>query len=148
VRAHAHALGASSTLHRGHPTARVTLPGTPWGDLDLRSSAVGDAAASSADSRAFRFALTGVAWRDHRSYPLRGTGDIVLAAASPLCLSLDDGEQRVLHGTLARLIPVRRPGAAGTVIETIYALCCLDGAPPGWVEVTMEHPADDASEAP
>ena len=144
VRAHAHALGASPATHRGHPSARVTFPGTAWGDLDLRSTAPGDARPSSVDRRAFRFALAGVAWRENGSRPVRGDGEIILGASSPLRLHLDDdGERRVLEGTLTRLIPVRRPGAAGAVLETVYALCRFAGAPPGWVEVTMEHPAED-----
>ena len=42
-----------------------------------------------------------------------------------------------IQGTLERMIPVRRSGREGTVIETIFALVRVDDRCCGWVEVSI-----------
>ncbi len=128
------------------PNVRLVLPGTVLGDLDLRSSVVSDVAGdpSRPFTAAFRFDVDGVAWSGTRAAPARGVADVRLGDGA-LRIRVDGagGASDTLDATLERPIPVRRPGAAGSVVETVYALCRIDGAPTGWLELTVERRTDD-----
>ncbi|MBI3767230.1 MAG: hypothetical protein HY271_01915 [Deltaproteobacteria bacterium] len=135
---------------RRHPSARLVLPGTALGDLELCSTDAGDSSSegprSSALTAVFRFALTGTAWSDMRSTPVRGVADVHLDEPATVRVRVQtaSGASRVLAGRPERLIPVRRPGSSGSVVESVYALCRFTVAPTGWLELTVEHAAGDA----
>jgi hypothetical protein len=149
VRARAWASAGLAPPQR-HPSARLVLPGTALGDLELCSTAAGDSPSEesrkSALTAVFHFALTGTAWSDTRSTPVRGVADVHLGESASVRVRVQapGGESHLLAGRLDRLIPVRRPGSSGSVVETVYALCRLAAAPTGWLELTVEHAAGDA----
>ena len=122
------------------------MPGTPRGDLDLRSHTVTEVAGDPARpfATAFRFEIDGTAWSGPQSTPLRGVADVHLRDAT-IRIRIDGEGQGAadLDATLDRPIPVRRPGPAGTVIETVFALCRIPNAPTGWLELTVDRGADD-----
>ncbi|TMA80495.1 MAG: hypothetical protein E6J72_08145 [Deltaproteobacteria bacterium] len=147
-----HRLDASGAASEGlpapapRPNVRLVLPGTPRGDLDLRSHTVTEVAGDPARpfATAFRFEIDGTAWSGPQSTPLRGVADVHLRDAT-IRIRIDGEGQGAadLDATLDRPIPVRRPGPAGTVIETVFALCRIPNAPTGWLELTVDRGADD-----
>lgn len=132
------------------PSAHLVLPASPLGDLDLRSTvpagapAAFDTPAAGAPLDDIRFAVHGTAERDGAAVAVRGVADLRLASrpAAVLRLESDGGATATVEGAVERVIPVRRPGHAGTVVETFYALLRPPGACPGWIEITVEHPAE------
>jgi hypothetical protein len=128
------------------PSVRLVLPGTTLGNLDLRSSVAADVTgdASRPFAAEFRFDVHGTAWRGTHAAAARGVADVRPGAAT-LRLRLDGegGATTAMNATLERPIPVRRPGAAGSVVETVYALCRIDGAPTGWLELSVDRSTDD-----
>jgi len=128
------------------PNVHLILPGTGRGDLDMRSRAaidvVGDPSRPFAAE--FRFEVDGVAWKETQSTPVHGVADVRLGAATLRDrVDGDDGTTRTVDATLERPIPVRRPGAGGSVVETVYALGRIGAAPLGWLELTVERGIDD-----
>jgi hypothetical protein len=136
------------------PFARFTLPATPLGHLALASQGTSDPPSdpdsSSLRVRRFHLALAGTAWRDDGPRTVTGTCDVILTHSGGQ-LRLDvtaAGETRVFTATLERLIPVRRPGRARSVILTVFALCLPTGCPAGWIEVSTQHPAAPLTDQP
>ncbi len=136
------------------PFARFTLPATPLGHLALVSEHASDPApdpdSSSLRARRFQFALTGTAWRNDGSRTVAATCDLTLTpSGGQLRLDVDAaGETRVFTAALERLIPVRRPGRARSVVLTVFALCVPSGGPAGWIEVSTQHPAAPSAGPP
>ena len=130
---------------------RITVPASPWGSLTLKDDSSEPLARHDCDR--LIGALVGAPRGHNWPRPLRATFALGLAAAAgTLELDLADanGASLRLVGTLERLIPVRRPGRAGTVLETTYAMFRVDGRHIGWAEVTIVELPDavgDASEA-
>jgi hypothetical protein len=113
-----------------YPQLRLVLPSTPLGNLALTSTVSGHGQ--------LVFALA-----ETSSHPNAVTAhctlDVALnGGAIALAVSHGDGLRAHIDGRIERVIPVRRPGRAGSVIETRYALCCFAGAPPGWLELSVE----------
>jgi hypothetical protein len=50
-----------------------------------------------------------------------------------------------LHGTLERLLPVRRPGPFGSVVETVFAVVRMGGQSVGWLELSVLRAPDGES---
>jgi hypothetical protein len=117
------------------PSCRVTLPASPWGALVLDGDP--ETAWTWDDGRLMgRLAGTGAAHgaaiaADCDVRLAADAGTITLAIAAP-----ERGAARLV-GFLERLIPVRRPGREGTVVETTFALVRVDGANMGWAEITV-----------
>jgi hypothetical protein len=146
IRAPAHASEGLGSPQR-HPSARLVLPGTALGDLDLRSTHVrvvaSDGPAPHTRAEAFHIESTGLAWRDGGTAPVSAVAELRLGARAAAHIRVESGggHIHVLEGTLERLIPVRRPGAPGTVVETLFALYRTSAAAAGWLELTVEHAA-------
>ncbi len=129
------------------PAAHLVLPGTRLGDLDLWSSA-GDAGVEAGHDyghapERLRLSVAGTAWSEAMPRPLRGTVEITGLPPTAARLRLDaaDGTSSTITAALERLIPVRRPGRDGAVIETAFAICRGAGNALGWLDLTVEHPA-------
>jgi hypothetical protein len=54
-------------------------------------------------------------------------------------------EWEALHGTLERLLPVRRPGPFGSVVETVFAVVRMGGQSVGWLELSVLREPDAES---
>ena len=128
------------------PALRLTLPASPWGPLTFtadpeqplvargRGRLAGALVACDAQASVLRAGCE-LAWS-------RAAGTIELAIAR-------DGDQlRPLAGQLERLIPVRRPGRDGSVIEGTYALVRFVTGEVGWAEITVVAHDPDAPGAP
>jgi len=123
------------------PSMRLTLPATPLGGLDLASDGF-DAAAGTRilhEGDVLGFTLAG---RTSAGTPVTGVCELGIAAeCGSVHVALTNG--RAAHefaGALERIIPVRRPGRDGAVVETRYALCRFPHLAPGWLEVSLERP--------
>ena len=133
---------------RPHPSVRLTLPATKaLGDLELHSRAADAPPASSTtgvDTTRLRFSVTGTASRTPTT-AVHGVLDVYGDPPATVRAHLEtkDGDAHAIDVALERLVPVHRPGAPGTVVETIYALCLQREAPAGWLELTTEYPAAD-----
>ena len=130
-------LGAAALAGaRRLPSLRVTLPDSAHGHLALASSAAEPAGTGT------RFTLAGHACApDHVT--VGGTAHVVLGredGSVALTLATPGAPATRLEATLDRVIPIRRPGRAGTVIRTAYARCRIAGRTAGWIELTTEHP--------
>lgn len=120
------------------PDCRITLPISPLGalllDVDPAQPLV------HRDRRRLVGALVGTAWAGAKSAAVRASCDLQMtASAGSIALEVisGDGRSERLIGVLDRLIPIRRPGREGTVIETTFALVRIGGSRLGWVEVTL-----------
>lgn len=147
IRAPAHASEGLGSPQR-HPSARLVLPGTALGDLELRSTHVrvvaSDGPAPHTRAEAFHIESTGLAWRDGGTAPISAVAELRLGARAAAHIRVESGggHIHVLEGPLERLIPVRRPGAPGTVVETLFALYRTSAAAAGWLELTVERAAE------
>jgi hypothetical protein len=75
-------------------------------------------------------------------------GEIRLGAASGeilLQIPPESGWAGPLRGALERLLPVRRPGPFGSVVETTFALVRVDGESVGWLELSVIREPESAS---
>jgi len=122
------------------PALRLTLPETPLGRCDLVSSAAEAQAVGmrAPTDEAFVFTIAGTT---SNGTPLAGRCDLTIGARSGsmrLTVTGSAGAYEVT-GVLERVIPVRRPGRAGSVIETRYALCRCPMLAPGWIELSVER---------
>lgn len=115
------------------PSCRVTLPTSPWGTVALATEADDPLRA---DGARWIGTLRGVATALDAGSVLRVAGDLSFADAER-SLALREAGGRILEGTLERLLPVRRPGREGTVVETTFALLRNGGTLVGWLEVSM-----------
>jgi hypothetical protein len=149
-RSHSIAARAVATLvetfaPQGLPSCRIALPASPWGALLLDGDRE-EPLLWRQDGR-LSGALVGTARAAAESLPVRAICDLTLTARSgSLMLEIagDAGESDRLLGTLERLIPVRRPGREGSVIETTFALVRCDGRYLGWVEISVVAVRPDA----
>ncbi len=147
------------------PFCRITLPDDDGGGTELWSTNVIGAANEQATApppaggapAARAAAPSGVEARF--MFELAGTQDargtvVPVSAACTLAIGTDGGRLTIgriagrdgphpaagdLEGACERLIPVRRPGRAGAVIHTIYALVRMPQRPPGWLELSIEQ---------
>jgi hypothetical protein len=154
IRTVARAVDASMATPPRYPCARLTCPATALGHLTLVGFAEDQPPPESSLSftapRRFRLALDPSHSHAAGGLPVTGTCDVLLAPPDGrLVLTVATGaaEPCILTGTLERLIPVRRPGRAGTVVLTVYALCRLGGNLFGWLELSTEQagPHDTAA---
>jgi hypothetical protein len=154
IRTLARATTRSFGLAPSYPHLRLVLPSTPLGSLALTSTAVAarDVAVEVGGDLPGRgplvFALAGTSSRPPRGSAVTARCTLELAAsggAVDLAVTDGDGLRARIEGRLERVIPVRRPGRAGSVIETRYALCRLAATPPGWLELSVELAAPAAA---
>jgi hypothetical protein len=122
------------------PALRLTLPETPLGPCDLVSSGAEaqPAGLRAPTDEAFVFAIAGAT---SNGTLVTGRCDLTIGARSGslrLTVRGSAGEHDVT-GVLERVIPVRRPGRAGSVIEIRYALCRCPTLAPGWIELSVER---------
>ena len=138
---------------RRYPFCRLTLP-EGNGGLELTSTAGVEASSDAATTvasgilprleRAFTFELSGGGRDGTSARPERATCTLVVAASGGR-LTLDLGGVgrnaggATLEGRCDRLIPVRRPGRAGAVVHTVFALVRFADRPAGWLELATEH---------
>ena len=117
---------------RRFPSCRVTLPTSPWGSVALATE-LDDALRG--DGAEWQGTLAG------HVTSLDGSS----ATRVDVVVRLDDGRGSlalyatsgpVLEGRLERLMPVRRPGREGTVVQTTFALVRVAGTCIGWLELT------------
>lgn len=136
------ARGVAATVVAPHPrrlpSCRVTLPSSPWGTVALVTEA--DAPLRADGSRwigTLRGAATAL---DARA--IVGVDGQLSLAAEDRSLTLRAAGGPSLEGRLERLLPVRRPGREGTVVETTFAMLRIAGACVGWLEVSIVLSAD------
>jgi hypothetical protein len=115
------------------PSCRVTLPTSPWGTVAFVTEADDPLRA---DGARWIGTLHGAATSRAAGSVLRVAGNLSFVDGEP-SLALRESDGRTLEGTLERLLPVRRPGREGTVVETTFALLRIAGALVGWLEVSM-----------
>lgn len=127
------------------PSLRLTLPASPWGPLtctaDPEQPLVDVERGRLAGSLLVRGAQAGVrrAVCDLRWSRAAGTIELLIASDG------DRGEPFV--GELERLVPVRRPGRDGAVIEGTYALVRFASGDVGWAEIAVvARPAGASAE--
>jgi hypothetical protein len=130
------------------PSAHLVLPETSLGHLDLWSHAAPAAATDAgsgdpADDGLLRLSVEGTACNRETMSTVRGSVEIRGLPPVDVRLHLEtaDRTHHTLGSALERRIPVRRPGREGTVIETFFAICRDTGVAPGWLDLTVEHPA-------
>ncbi len=117
------------------PSLRLTVPKSPWGSLactpDPEQPFVDVEPGRLAGSLLVRAAQAGVrrAACDLRWSRAAGTIELLFASDG------DRAEQ--LTGRLERLVPVRRPGRDGAVIEGTYALVRFATGDVGWAEIAV-----------
>jgi hypothetical protein len=114
------------------PSCRVTLPASAWGTVALATDVNRPL---QSEGMRWRGAVSGVATALAERGSVSARVVLALGGATP-SMTLESGG-RILAGTLERLIPVRRPGRDGSVVETTFALFRVAGACAGWVEVSM-----------
>jgi hypothetical protein len=127
------AVTALASAVRRLPSCRVTLPTSPWGTVALVTEPEDPLRA---DGARWIGTLHGAAASLDARSRLRVAGDLSFVEAER-SMALRASYGRALHGTLERLLPVRRPGREGTVVETTFALLRIAGTCVGWVEVSM-----------
>lgn len=119
------------------PDCRVTLPLLPLGGVRL---ARGPRATAEDGRDGMSAVLVGSIRRDGVDLPIaadvevrlaRNCGSVTIACRGP------DGWSARWDGNLERVIPVRRPGPAGSVVETTFALVRVDGRAVGWLETSV-----------
>jgi len=118
------------------PSCRITLPTSPWGSLALGV----DPAEVPVwrDGCRLTGALVGTASTHGGCAVVRASCELQISSCEgSLVLEVGSGRPERLTGSLERLIPVRRPGRGGTVVETTFALVRVGGVCTGWVEVTV-----------
>ncbi len=117
---------------RRFPSCRVTLPTSSWGTVAL---ATDPDEPLYGDGGEWRGVLTGHATIFAADRRTRADAALRLGDGEG-ALTLYGSDGSVLAGRLERLIPVRRPGREGTVVETTFALVRVAGTCVGWLEVT------------
>lgn len=122
-----------ASASRRLPSCRVTLPTSPWGTVALVTEPDDPLRA---DGLRWIGTLHGAATSLDAASILRVAGDLSFADGER-SLALRESGGRTLEGTLERLLPVRRPGREGTVVETTFALLRIAGTFVGWLEVSM-----------
>ena len=117
------------------PSLRVTLPASPWGPLAF----VPAPEHAIVDHERGRLAGRLVAQRRdgmlHAECAVRWS-----RTAGTIELAVGDGGP-LLTGRLERLIPIRRPGRDGAVIEGTYAVVRFATGDLGWAEIAVVAPA-------
>ena len=138
---------------RHYPFCRLTLPDVRGGLELVATGGVDESAEATVASgsvppseRRFRFELAGTRHLDGTSLAARASCSLVLAGdGGRLILEPDAAESAgslgstPLEGVCERLIPVRRPGRAGAVVHTVFALVRLGNRPAAWLELATEH---------
>jgi hypothetical protein len=120
------------------PWLRLTLPGGPFGAITLTADPEEPLVVRE------RGQLTGtLVGRDGRTGTLRGACEVhwsSTAGTIALALAIDGQAAAPLAGHLERLIPVRRPGRDGAVIEATYAVVRFATGDVGWAEIAVIAP--------
>jgi hypothetical protein len=147
------ATSADGPMRTRFPHCRITLTVGPAGATMLAADS--DEPPQWVEGR-LRAVFTGIAGEPSEGVRLRLRGEVRLGSeAGTLFLAAPGagGWDMPLAGTLERLLPVRRPGPFGSVIETTFALIRVDGRSVGWLELSVVHtpdaapPVDDVSAA-
>ncbi len=138
-------------LPRRYPFCRLTLPDAGGGVELTSTTAVEESATGGTDAthtsvplpdRRFRFELAGARHAGRSEENVGATCTLALSAdGGRLELAAGDGIS-ALEGACERLVPVRRPGRAGAVVHTIFAIVRFANRPSGWLELATEHHAD------
>jgi hypothetical protein len=116
------------------PSCRVTLPDSPWGTVALATHAE---VPLTHDEGRWTGTLHGTTWSAEGGVATSAGAELRFAADSNRLALVGDARRGTpLHASLERLIPIRRPGREGTVVETTFALVRVRGACAGWVELS------------
>ena len=122
------------------PWLRITLPDGPWGPVTF--APVSDEPLVAAERGRLAGRLVG---RDARDTLLHAACDVRWSrAAGTVELAVGPDGATPLAGRLERLIPVRRPGRDGAVIEGTYAIVRFATGDVGWAEIAVVAPAPTA----
>jgi hypothetical protein len=138
IAARAVAIDSDAVVSQRIPNCRIILSSSPWGSVMLEGAP--EEPLEWRDGDRMVGTLIGTRWLDGGRDVVHAKCDLRLAATeSAIDLALVIGTERPqrVAGRLERLIPVRRPGRDGTVIETTFALVRAQSRCAGWVEITV-----------